>query len=143
MNIILKSVPKRKIRSNQVGDWYYYGQDEIIAMVDEQLSPDSQLAVLIHEAIEAWLCRKHGITDEMVCASDDQYEAEREEGKHKDDDEDGDDPRSPYRQEHMAASHVERAVCAAIGLNWREHGLLEPVKQVGPPQMESHFAPPI
>jgi hypothetical protein len=121
MTIVIQSTRQSKIRSFQSGDWWSHDHDEFTIHVLETMSPESQLAVAIHELVEAYLCRKHGVTDEMVCAFDDKYEAEREQGKHKDNDEPGDDPAAPYRQEHMMATHVERAVCHAIGLSWQEH----------------------
>lgn len=124
MRIEIYSVHPKLIRNDQAGDWWY-DDKSIKVHVLQTLSPKSQLAIAIHELIEAWRCREEEIPDGTVCAFDEKYEAERKEGKHKEDDEPGDDPRSPYREEHMAATHVERAVCAAIGLNWKEHCQLE------------------
>lgn len=121
MKIVIHSVPQENIRSNQSGDWWVHGNAQCTVHVLDTLSLHSQLAVAIHELIEGFLCREHLVTDEMVCRFDDQYEAEREQGKHKDEDEPGDDPAAPYRQEHMAATHVERAVCHALGLSWADH----------------------
>jgi len=136
MRIRIISVPQHLIRSSQVGDWWY-NENEIAVHVLETLSPESQLAVAVHELIEAWECRKRGITDKDVTAFDDHYEAERKEGKHGEYDEPGDDPRSPYRREHAAATHVERAVCAAINLTWTTHSLLESGLEAGHPKTES------
>jgi hypothetical protein len=142
MNVRIHSVPQHLIRSNQVGDWWY-NENDIAVHVLETMSPDSQLAVAIHELIEAWECRRHGITDKDVTAFDDQYEAERKEGKHRHDDEPGDDPRSPYRREHAAATHVERAVCAAVNLTWTTHSLLESGLEAGHPRKESPASEPV
>ena len=120
MTILMLSVPKQIIRSNQVGDWTY-GQELLVASADNSLNEDSQFAVMIHEIIECYLCRKRGITDQQVCAFDNLFEKERLIGKHKEDEENGDDPRAPYRKEHQAATFVERAVCHALGLKWDEH----------------------
>lgn len=136
MKIEIYSVHKKLIRHDQVGDWWY-DNNSIKVHVLQTLSPDSQFAVAIHELTEAWECRKHGITDDQVCAFDQQYEAERKEGKHKEDDEPGDDPRSPYRKEHISATHVEYAACAAIGLNWKEHCQLDPGLEEGRPKIQS------
>lgn len=120
MRIIMASVPKELIRAEQSGDWSY-GPDLIMAFVLEDCIPESQLAILIHELIEAFLCRKSGVSDKEVCAFDALYEKERQAGQHGENHEPGDDPRAPYREEHMAATHVERAVCLALGLTWEEH----------------------
>ena len=124
--IQIVAVPQEKIRAEQVGDWMYTN-DSIVVYVLETLSPESQLAVAIHELQEAFLCRKKGITDFVVCAFDKQFEDERKNGHHNEDAEPGDDPRAPYREEHQAATFVERAVCAALGINWNNHcnGIIE------------------
>lgn len=116
----MESVVPSRIRSEQSGDWYYDG-DTFIIYARNDIPKASQLAILVHELIEAYLCRKHGVTDEAVSAFDDKYEAERKEGKHKEDDEPGDDPNAPYRIEHQAATHVERAACHALDLSWKTH----------------------
>ncbi len=120
MIAILHDSPKHLIRSNQVGDWRYTDQT-LIASASNELNDGSKMAVLIHELIECYLCQKHSITDESVVAFDDMYEKERADGKHGDVEEPGDDPRSPYRDEHQAATHVEWAVCSALGIPWRDH----------------------
>lgn len=126
MNIAIHSVPQQRIRANQIGDWWSFGGGSFTIHALETLSPESQFAVIIHELVEAYLCRKRGVTDEVVSAFDEHYEAECKEGKHKPDDEPGDDLRSPYRTEHMAATFVERAVCHVLGISWPEHLPLEP-----------------
>lgn len=124
MNVRLISTPAENIRAEQAGDWWTYGNNNtILVHVIDGLPPESQLAIAIHEVIEAWLCRFHGISDEDVVTFDNHYEAERENGDHGPEDEPGDDPCAPYRAEHMAATHVERAVCAALGITWKLHEL--------------------
>lgn len=119
--VTIQTSPPNLIRNLQVGDWHY-SVASVAALVSLAIrDPDSQLAIGIHELIEAWMCRKVGITDEAVCEFDETYEAERAEGKHSEDEEPGDDPRCPYREQHAAATFVERAVCAAIGLPWKIH----------------------
>lgn len=159
MVILIRSVPQAMIRCDQVGDWDYnpklenvlYGHNGVIVVsVLDTISPEAQLAVAIHELIEAWQCRKAGITDETVCAFDQQYEAERKEGKHSETDEPGDDPRSPYREQHADATFVERAVCHVLNVNYST--LLQPGPQSGedhqktsslePPQCQSPESPP-
>ena len=141
MQIVIKSVPQNKIRADQSGDWWVSVGNQYTIHVLDTMLPESQLAVAIHELVEAYLCWKHGVTDGDVCAFDEHYEAERKEGKHKEDDEPGDDPRSPYRKEHAAATHVERAVCHAFELSWQQHeqSLLESVEDH--PKTESPASP--
>lgn len=118
MNIKILSVPQDKIRSNQIGDWWYFGNGNCLIHVLESLSLEAQLAVAVHELVEAVRCSHHRVSDDAVCRFDDQYEAERKKGQHGEDDEPGDDPRSPYRAEHQDATFVERALCHVIGISW-------------------------
>ena len=120
MEIKIRSTPQSEIRSKQSGDWWY-SDNSIRVNVLDSMPPESQLAVAVHELVEAYLCRTNGITDQVVCAFDDQYEKERDEGKHGPAEEPGDDPRSPYLNEHRAATRVERAVCQALEVSWTEH----------------------
>lgn len=137
LDIQIKTVPKRLVRAEQSGDWWY-NHDRIIGAVMEGVyPPDNELMIGIHEVIEAWLCRKLGITDEEVVKFDTMYEAERKTGKHKNSDEPGDDPRSPYRLPHMAATHVERAVGSALNVQWTEHERLVSLTEVDHPKTES------
>lgn len=117
------------VRCDQCGDWNYTDK-VIIVTVRDDLPPKSQLAIAIHELIEAYLCRENRISDQSVCAFDQKYEAERKEGKHGENDEPGDDPRAPYREEHQIATFVERAVCHALGISWKEHEQCPPVTEV-------------
>ena len=119
--ITLKSVPLSQIRCSAWGDWQILEDGSILALVRDDMYEESQIAVAIHEAIEAYLCKKHGISDESVVAFDGQYEKERLVGKHPEDTEPGDAEDSPYRLPHQAATCVERAVCLALGVRWEEH----------------------
>lgn len=137
MNIRIRSVPPHFIRAEQCGDWNY-DSESIQVFVRNDIPPDSQFAVAIHEAVEAWRCRRDRITDDAVVEFDQQYEQERKEGKHKEDDEPGDDPRAPYREQHQAATHVEMAVCAGLGITWKEHSLSVLESEAVPRKNESH-----
>jgi hypothetical protein len=118
----LEVYPKEMIRADQAGDWgCARGGVEIVAASAEMSDRRSELAVCIHELIEAWMCREKGITDQQVTKFDYMFERERAEGKHGPFDEAGDDPRAPYRVQHEAATIVEKAVVFVLGLPWREH----------------------
>lgn len=130
------AIPDSSIRHHQIGDWAYT-ETSVHAFVSEDCPEQSKLPILFHELIESILCRRDGISDESVCDFDEQYEKERAEGKHGEYDEPGDDPRAPYRQQHMAATHVERAVCHVLGINWTEHSQLALLSESVPPKKSS------
>lgn len=120
--VVLKTIPHGAQRYETVGDWRFTPNErglnvKVSAMGDWR----SEFAVAVHEAVEALLCREHGVSDEMVTEFDLGFERERALGDHGPEDEPGDDPRAPYREEHAAATEVERTVCEALGLGWAEH----------------------
>lgn len=121
MRAKLQAVSAKLIRNKQCGDWHFGKRDSILAFSAKMDDPRSEVAVGIHEFIEAWLCRDAGITDEQVTQFDLTFELERSEGLHSEDEENGDDPRAPYREQHQAATKVEKVVCEVLGLSWDDH----------------------
>jgi hypothetical protein len=117
---ILRTIPEQWHQYDTAGDWSICG-NVILCFVTDRFSDESALAILLHELVEAMLCKKAGISEGQICDFDQKYEAERQQGKHKEEDEPGDSEDAPYRLQHMAATHVERAVCHAINLSWLEH----------------------
>jgi hypothetical protein len=111
---------KAKVRNDQVGDWVLAG-DSITVLVVDGLPPESELMVGVHELMEAFLCRRNGISDSAVNAFDALFEEERRAGKHSLEAEAGDDPRAPYFKEHQMATFVERAACHALDFTWVRH----------------------
>lgn len=76
---------------------------------------------MVHEIIEQGLCREAGITHKEIDAFDKKFERERTKGKHKTDDEPGDDPRAPYRSQHLTATGIEKMLAAAMGVDWKAY----------------------
>ncbi len=120
LDIIITTSHKSLVRNDQLGDWHTDGRI-LVRVLEDHMPRESELAVAIHELIEAFLCERAKISDEEVCEFDANYEKERSIRLHFPEDEPGEDSRSPYRDEHMAANHVERAVCNALGLTWEQH----------------------
>lgn len=121
MKIVLRSAALSEIRAAQAGDWRIYHNGTITALAAEMGDERAEFAVAVHEAVEALLCRSAGISDETVTKFDLAYEQERAQGKHGPHEENGDDERAPYYEQHQRATDVERAVCDALGLSWDEH----------------------
>jgi len=86
--------------------------------VSGMANEDYEFLVALHELIESQLCKKRGITNEDINAFDIQFEKEREEGKHKDDEEPGFDPKAPYVREHTLATRIEKMVAKELGVDW-------------------------
>lgn len=108
-------------RNEQAGDWYEDEDTGDIHITTTDMPRASVIAIAVHELVEWLLCEDAGITDQQVTIFDAQFESERVAGLHKEKDEAGDDTRSPYRDQHEAATFAERAVCAALNLWWEKH----------------------
>jgi hypothetical protein len=122
LDIRIKTVPHSDVRCDQCGDWHINNDGSIEVLVtDLNGNWESELAVSIHELLEAFMCKESGITDEDVTRFDLQFEQERSVGKQTLRAEAGDDERSPYRVPHQAATFVERAVTSVLGLDWETH----------------------
>lgn len=87
--------------------------------VFEQGSEDKNFLVALHELVEQYLCKKRGITNDMIDNFDFKYEEEREEDDHTS--EPGDAPDCPYRNEHRFAMIVEQMMAHEIGVDWHEY----------------------
>lgn len=103
------------------GDFWVDEKGVLQIRVTELGDDRSNWAIAVHEGTEYFDASRRGITEMDISQFDAQYEKEREAGLHKEMDEPGDDPRATYRESHMRATHVERAVCHALDLLWDQH----------------------
>lgn len=115
------SIGHGQVRNEQAGDWKIGDDGHLEVSAVWLKDPRHRFLIQLHEMIEAVLCAHRGITDEQVTAFDELFEKEREEGKHEEFDEDGDDPRAPYRKEHFTATNIERQMAAELGVDWQEY----------------------
>lgn len=120
--IIIRVIDPNNQRYPTCGDWLYDAEDEVLEIRISRM-PDwkSELAVAIHEAVEAVECLDKDISEAEVTAFDLMFEKERDDGKHGETDEAGDDKRAPYHRPHVHATFVEKEVCAQLELSWDEH----------------------
>lgn len=123
MKILIETIPHDQQRYDTVGDWQW--EDITNANPPEQLlhirvSKMSdwryEMLVGIHEAVEALLCKRSGITEEQVDAFDLSYKHVRQPGNRS---EPGDDPHAPYFQQHQYATRIERQLSLALNVNWQ------------------------
>lgn len=119
--VIIRSIPHDRHRYETVGD-YQTNTDGCMVVSVSQL-PDWRFEFLvgIHEIIEATLCRQAGVTDAAIDHFDMQFEADRALGHHPHDAEPGDDPRAPYRVQHLMATAIEKMLAAAMGVDWQAY----------------------
>jgi hypothetical protein len=117
--VIINIIPHKNQRYDTAGDWYRKRftsifRDESVLFIHTSRLPNDPdnfyaLAVAYHELSEALACIANGITETDV----DQFDVDFK-GKG----EPGDDPRSPYRKQHFAATICEMTLIAAMNKSW-------------------------
>lgn len=105
-------IPQEKQRYPTVGDWQFkFGSLQM--KISDMNNADYEFMVMIHEAVEAWICRKRGITAEMVDAWD--------MGPGRDLEDPGSHPNAPYHKEHMLALKIEKMIARELKVNWKAY----------------------
>lgn len=116
--IYVQTIPHKSQRYETCGDWRFIDGLNLHVSVSETGNRQSNLLVGLHEIIEAILCESGGISGESVDMFDIAFEEARQPGNL---DEPGNDPRAPYRRQHLIAELVERLVAMEAGVNWEDH----------------------
>jgi len=113
IRVEIKTVDPSAMRYPTAGDWEWLPDGALMLKVPDYGGRDiSVILVAIHEMIEAFLCRRDGISEEEVTKFDtDNPKLE----------EPGDDPRAPYHRQHIIAMALEREAAIATGTDWATH----------------------
>ena len=111
MNVRIFVISHDQQRYNTVGDWYFEGEDLVIR-VSKMENWRSEMLVALHKLVEVLLCKNDGVSQES---------ADKFDTSHIESDEPGDEIDAPYRDQHCFAMAVERMVCAAMKMPWKEH----------------------
>ena len=113
----IEIIPHADQRYFTAGDWQIDADGCICVKVSDTGYRMDALLVGIHEAVEAILCREHGVKEADVTAFDVEF------GKthNLEEEEPGEDPGAPYRREHATADVVERIVALEADEVWREY----------------------
>lgn len=114
---LIQVVPLSLMRYRTLGDYYDSDAGRIFKVADLG-NEDYEFLIAIHEQIEEYLTRKAGIRETDIADFDKHFEAERDIGLHKPEDEPGNDPRAPYRPQHRFAENIERLIAAELGVDW-------------------------
>ena len=95
------------------GNWEITSSGDIVASCASLPDMDESVAlVMIHELVEAFICKCNGISEESVTAFD---------TSHLELNEPGDSPEAPYHSAHFTSMQVEKMICSSIGLSWHKH----------------------
>ena len=114
--IIIKTIDPANQRFGECGDWFYDADaDELTIFVNKMADWRSELAVTLHEAIEAVMCLATEVDQTDVDYFDKKFYLEHDEG------EAGNDNGAPYQAQHILASFIENELCSHIGLLWADH----------------------
>lgn len=108
-------IPHNEHRYETVGDYWYPQSFRMELRVSDMQNEDYEFLVMIHELIEAHLCRRRGIEEPVIKEFDEAFEAKRESGNF---DEPGDSLDAPYNKEHKFATSIEMQLAKEIGVNW-------------------------
>lgn len=113
MRIEIKTVDPSAMRYPTAGDWEWLPDGALMLTVPEYGGNDvSVLLVAIHEMIEAYLCKRDGVTDEMVTKWDTDNPLLEEPG---------DDLAAPYHKQHVIAMAIEKECATATRTDWKAH----------------------
>lgn len=118
MNIIVKVIPNDQHRPGISGADWYFDQDGTLQVRVSKMSDERfELALAVHELVEAILCRHNGVLQSTVDEYDIEFEAKNPQAKI----EAGDQSDCPYAKEHSLASAAERIVSAELGVPWKQY----------------------
>jgi hypothetical protein len=117
--IRFKTISHGEHRYSTFGDYWEY--DDTIEVRVSKTKDIYEAACFIHECVELLLLKHRGIPLSQTDVFDVMFEGEREDGKHSDEAEPGDDPRAIYRREHRFAENIERLFLAEAGIEWDDY----------------------
>ncbi len=114
------TIPHNLQRYDTLGDWFT--ENGVLHIHVSRLRDwRSELAIAVHELIEAVMCDQAGITAEMVDEFDFEFVWRQESGEIPPEAEPGAAPGCPYASQHAVATEVERLLVELLGLKWDPH----------------------
>lgn len=129
MMILWKTIPHSGQRYDTSGDWQWLEDGTLVILCSELGDPDMEFCEGLHETVEAYLCKRAGITQEMVDDFDIPYEAAHQRGDatypcgcpHQRFSDPGADIHSPYRRPHLIAESVEAILIHALKVDRQKY----------------------
>lgn len=119
MKIVIESIDHKDQRYETVGDWFWDEKGVLQIRVSRMSDRRYEWLAMLHEIVEALLCKHDGIDEECVTEFDKMFEIERARGDHGKEEEPGDS--APYRHQHSFATALERALSVMIGVDWKKY----------------------
>lgn len=117
MNVSIRVINESAHRPFISGaDWFFDDRGDLQVRVSKLSDWRREMCLAFHEAVEAVLCKFHGVSQKAVDAFDQQYEQ-----THASDLNAGDDPLAPYQREHNTATAVERILAGELFVQWKNY----------------------
>jgi hypothetical protein len=110
-DILIRTIPHKRQRYDTVGDYFNNGK-QILIHVSDCKNEDYEFAVAVHELIEWYLTKKHGIKIKEIDNFDISFKGKGEPG---------DDKEAPYYEEHQFATSIEFQIIEELDLSWSKY----------------------
>ncbi len=135
MRVVIDFIPHNEQRYPTLGDWEKKevdGQEVMLIRISKLGVRESEIAIAVHELIEALLCDHDEITSKEVDDWDFAFVEGQRKGEIGKDEEPGDHPKAPYHLQHVIAQRIENELVHSVGMTHRQHNLVcAKVEQVG------------
>lgn len=119
MNVNIKVIPESEQRAAVSGaDWFWDEKGDLQVRVSPMSDWRYEMALALHEAFEALLCKNNGVDQSAVDDFDSAYDAAHPD---RPDLNAGDEQTAPYHVEHNYATIVDRLFIGACGLKWKDY----------------------
>ena len=120
MNIHILTVPNEQIKERHGftgADWWFDAKGDLQVRVAAELEDWREaMALAMHEAAEALMCKHNGVTVAQVDIFDERFKGDNEIDVNA-----GDESDAPYRLEHTYATAIERILTGVLGVDWKAY----------------------
>ena len=120
MNIHILTVPNEQIKERHDftgADWWWDEAGDLQVRVAAELTDWREaMALAMHEAAEALMCKHNGVTVAQVDKFDEKFKDDNEIDVNA-----GDESDAPYRLEHTYATAIERILTGVLGVDWKAY----------------------
>jgi hypothetical protein len=110
MKIQIETIPHKKQRYETLGDWQWSNAGDLQIKISQTNNEQYNFLLIVHELIEAYLCKFHKISEDTV----DQWDMSHLQSR---------DPAQevgcPYAKEHFTALRHERLLAGTLNLDWQ------------------------
>jgi hypothetical protein len=114
VNIIIKTIPHKKQRVGEVGD-YWERKGKLTIALSREIGWKYQALVATHELVEYFLVKDRAIPIKKIDEFDKEFYRNNKKG------EAGNSKNAPYFKEHKFSTVVEKMLAKELEVNWREY----------------------